>query len=864
MKPLKLKIKSIGPYRNVSVDLAAIPGDIVAICGLNGEGKTMFMESIYAGIYRNFPSRPAGIYRYCTDRHAGIELEFEVAGNIYTSYINIDAKTRKMEAILACGVTALTDGLTGEFDEAIQRILGFEAQALSSSYGAQNKKGNFTELGKSDRKDLFISMIGAAHLQDISGAAKNQADAMEPRKDKLSGQLDVLKSEASKPIPDVEKLKAEAGSISKQMEALKLDMDILTEKIIADNISLQRIPELQKEKSLHESALKELLNKQQQLTYERDKAVIDIDSIPELRARLESFEDSAELCREIIISNKEKCSRLPEMEAAKKSSAARVASIEESRDVIIRSIREQTLLAEDLDGMRQKSAELSKIIAEESSSSGLLSKLNAELLSITQLEHERTKSLGVLSCKMAALKAKHDNQQLLLDAAKRGESFLSEVPCQGKGACGECKFLKDAIAAAGKIDQFTADVDNSKAAVLVIQQEMDAIPKENPAVKSKISDEIKRISSMVDGLRKIIESHTRDIAKLPEAEAAAGKLSILKESLETANQSMESATVEALTAANDVSEIERYRKTLEEAQKDSARLAGEIDRLHGILREREGAPEKLARINNDLEHLRMDISANNLRAESIDSDIKNLLTTVKLQYDANVEKNNENRMRNTQLAEEMDRINRLTIEAQAEAASIQDAIAKCSEVERSLNDDVYKIACYRRIAADFGPMAIQSFEIDSAGPEVSRIANELLFDCFGPRFSIRFVTQEAKADGKGFKDEFDVSVHDQRYDRWVSIDDLSGGEKVIVSEALALSIALYNRQKSGIAWETLFRDEVSGALDDKHAPQYLKMLRAAKNMGHFKRVYFISHQGRMMDMADSRIIVSGGEVTVES
>ena len=161
-------------------------------------------------------------------------------------------------------------------------------------------------------------------------------------------------------------------------------------------------------------------------------------------------------------------------------------------------------------------------------------------------------------------------------------------------------------------------------------------------------------------------------------------------------------------------------------------------------------------------------------------------------------------------------------------------------------------------------MEIQSFEIDSAGPEVSRIANELLFNCFGPRFSIRFVTQEAKADGKGYKDEFDVYVYDQRYDRWVSIDDLSGGEKVIVTEALALAIALYNREKNGVTWETLFRDEVSGALDDKHAPQYIAMLRAAREMGHFQRVYFISHQGRMREMADSRIIVSGGKLAIES
>ena len=172
------------------------------------------------------------------------------------------------------------------------------------------------------------------------------------------------------------------------------------------------------------------------------------------------------------------------------------------------------------------------------------------------------------------------------------------------------------------------------------------------------------------------------------------------------------------------------------------------------------------------------------------------------------------------------------------------------------------MACCARVAKSFGPMEIQSFEIDNSGPEVSRLSNELLFNCFGPRFSIRFVTQELKVDGKGYKDEFDVSVDDQKTGRTVSISDLSGGEKTIVSEALALGIALYNKEKNGVVWDTLFRDEVSGALDDVYAPQYIAMLRAAREIGHFKKVFFICHQPRLKAMADSRILVEKGTAVI--
>ena len=202
MKPRKLRVKNIGPFVDEVIDFTTISGSLVAVAGLNGAGKTMFLESIFAGMFRNFPSRPAGIYRYCNDRHAGIEFEFEVGGKIYTSYLNLDSKSRKMEAILAYDKSPLNDGLTGTFDVAIKSILGDEGQALASAYGAQNKKGNFVELEKSKRKDLFITMIGAAMLDLISNAAKSDGDALNPEKENLSGQLAVLKETAEKVIPE--------------------------------------------------------------------------------------------------------------------------------------------------------------------------------------------------------------------------------------------------------------------------------------------------------------------------------------------------------------------------------------------------------------------------------------------------------------------------------------------------------------------------------------------------------------------------------------------------------------------------------------------------------------------------------------
>lgn len=194
------------------------------------------------------------------------------------------------------------------------------------------------------------------------------------------------------------------------------------------------------------------------------------------------------------------------------------------------------------------------------------------------------------------------------------------------------------------------------------------------------------------------------------------------------------------------------------------------------------------------------------------------------------------------------------------AAKAQEEIAKLQGQLVILDQDRKS---YNLLAKAFGKVGIQSLEIDAAGPAISQIVNDLLFSCFGPRFSIRFLTQVLKDDKKGWKDEFDVYVSDSKSGREGSIDDLSGGERTLVSEALSLGISLFNRSRSNIGWESLWRDEASSALDDRRAPQYLLMLRKARELGHFDRLFFISHQARVNSTADSRINVTDGHTSEE-
>ncbi len=143
---------------------------------------------------------------------------------------------------------------------------------------------------------------------------------------------------------------------------------------------------------------------------------------------------------------------------------------------------------------------------------------------------------------------------------------------------------------------------------------------------------------------------------------------------------------------------------------------------------------------------------------------------------------------------------------------------------------------YSYLAKVFGPDEIQLCEIQAAGPEVSALVNALLGGCFDNKFEIRFRTQRPKADGRGMVDDFDIEVRNKNLDRICLVDELSGGQFVLVNEAVNLGIAIYNmRQGEGIRYETLFRDETVGALDSTNAKEYIRMLRRAMDLLRFAK-----------------------------
>jgi exonuclease SbcC len=185
-----------------------------------------------------------------------------------------------------------------------------------------------------------------------------------------------------------------------------------------------------------------------------------------------------------------------------------------------------------------------------------------------------------------------------------------------------------------------------------------------------------------------------------------------------------------------------------------------------------------------------------------------------------------------------------------------------AEVAR-LTEDLIE---WQLLGQALGRDGLQTLEIDAAGPVVSAFCNDLLRAC-GLPFTVDLVTQQAKVskgkDGSTQKEVFELKVYDsERGGVARDLADLSGGQQVLVDEALKSAIALLVNQRNVQPIRTCWRDETTGSLDPDTAQRYVEMLRRVHQLGGFHHVLFITHNPEAALQAAAQVVVNDGRAEV--
>ena len=809
---------------DVDIALDALPDGLIAVCGSNGSGKTTIMESMLpVPLTLAMPSRPGPLHqRVSLDRRDyRMRVDIEHDGAEYACRIDIDPGTgtsgATVRAYLDVDGVLIEDTAKGDqraYLQAVAEHLPDARLLMASAYAAQDRDGDLLSMAPAERRDIFARLLGLDQLQTLSARAARARLDCQRHLSVAEQQAEQLGAEA-----------AQVGEVEAQLPALREARDAavaaatataerlaVADRAVAD--AQARLDAADRARSQHARLVAAARQRVAVGESAGRRAAADLDAAREAARKL------AEL------------GNPPDVAGFEAMEAAAMLARQDARDAFTAATARRDALTGP--ALAEARAELSRREAE---AGGVTVERAAEreAAAVEAVEDGRR----ALASATATSRDLAGSARQLAEAEQRA-ARLADVPCGGETLagrdCGACPLIADARQAAATLDEL---------------RERAAAEDQAHAAHQAAERELRTREAELEQARRI----HRAAAAVPAAREAAAAA----EARETERAEI-CARIEGLAVAG------RKAKERHEAAIAATRAA----------RERLAEHQRLAEQADRLGDLRAAVE----RAEAEIADARAALEDI----DRDAPEGADERAREDLAAARVARgevavDHRDTTAARdAAARALHTAEGRLAELVRRREQYAEACALRDRLTARVralslaeratGATGIQALLVDAAAPRIAEIANDLLGDVWGGRWSVAIRTQRAlarrSADGRSTTETLDIVAHDGRHMGAERLPgELSGGEKVIIGEAVKLAVAVHNAERGGAGSEDLWRDECDGALDAEAAQQYAPLLRAALRVGGFRRCYYISHRPDVVAQADASIRMDRGRATIE-
>lgn len=890
MRLERLSIRGVLRFEStLDLDLRDLPSGLVAIVGENGSGKTTTLESPIAALYRQFPSRAdRELVDYAHDRDGFLEAQFALDGRgLFRARVNVDGVKRSSDAILEQLLPdgrrqVLNDGKVTTYDQAIAQIFPSRELLQASAFAAQNRAGSFVTLDRKGRKNLFAKLLGLDHYERMSETARTAAGLVEAARGRLVAVRDLLARDVTPAIEDG--LDQEAYALTGEHQrtaATRADLQAAIARLEADLAGLQEqttryhAAVARRDASRDGVARAEALaaKYRQDIGDETSQRAAEVDAFDAriagaLAAIDRALVDGTALAGELIAIEADlgrELMRLATETGDPAPLAADLARVEASlctqlADIDKRLANNRALVA-DADAIRKAARAHEETLTAQARWQIQQQDVRNEIAALEARREDTRTSLHALDLVQADLSRLEDAVQT-----------LAGVPCEGGGAFGACRFLTSAKAAEQRLPGLRAQVIGRDALERTLAEQTASIGRLD-AKSQDIARQIKILEQQAAAagqkaklLSNIGAAETR-IAELEGFRGDAEQVAAQQRNEAQAREETRQASLrvqgdQARSRAAGASEAARTREHVRlgelatrraqterdaDAQRRSAQERHE-QRLVSLRAHAEEQDGLVVHLQDDLQaasYEAQDTAAAALRARQLDAE----LTSARQRWDESTAQFARAQAAIGDVARRRDAF-------EAKRLELTDVETRIRCLEAELLD-------WQLLARALGRDGLPVLEIDGAGPTVSSYTNDLLTTCFGPRFSVELVTQEAKVSGRGMKESFELKVYDsQRGGEPRDISDLSGGEQIIVDEALKNAIAILVNTRSAIKIRTCFRDETTSPLDGENAIRYLAMLRRVHEIAGFVHTLFVTHNDTAAQQADAQIWCHDGTAEI--
>ena len=797
----------------MAIDLRDLPDGLIAIVGPNGAGKTTLLDAGLACIFgpgvqnRAFRSRDGTLFQHATSLDAHIETLWDLGGTAVRCRVNVDGVKRKADAVLeeigpdGRAHPVNSNGLVATYKDAVAARFPSQRSILASAFAAQSKRGSFGELGQADRISLFRELSDIEHLEAKAQTAKQCAQVADGIAARIRSALEVIRRDAS---PE------QAEALARRLQEIGAEIDRLVGQRRA---AVNRLTGSEADRVRWQAEA-------QRHAVAREKA----DGARQALARVEA---------EVRLLDRE-APAMEHTDELRRVTARHTAAVQS-----IDARRTQAVAVH-----RKGKAERNQRIAEQQ-----------DLLHDDELIRGAVARAQQAEQRIAALRKDEQVQRADLDAAREQVRFRQQELATAETAARELESVRKRAGLLGTV-KFGDECGVEPACPLVTDAvtararipDLEGQAQHAPSLREGIAHwtqkaaehevALRESSSSLVKAERDLQASAADAKRAPHLDAAEARIAEYRSDQQQADDTHATAL-----AGLDAETTQAGTQHQQETQVADARLD----------EQRAALDVKLAALSLAVAQAQEAVASADREAAS-SADAARQLTEAETTLKA--------------VQQEIADLDRTTarLEAEQEAARRQQADlaakqAQADETARRLRTVEDELLAWQTLAKALGRDGIQRLEIDAAGPTVSSLATELLEVGYGSRFAVSFVTQVATADRKDLKERFSVEVSDQEHGGEArDIGDLSGGERVIVEEAIRAALAIYVNMRSRIRLKTLWRDECSGALSPENVPRYAAMLRKMLELSGADQCLFVCHQPDLADLADAIVEVRDGQV----
>jgi DNA repair exonuclease SbcCD ATPase subunit len=629
-----LRARGLGPFRDeIFVDFTQLPGQIIAISGGNGEGKSTMLELLVGGLTRSTPTR-GSLVDLATGRDSFVELRV-VNGATHTLRHVIDGTSRKSEALVLdeVGAPELPSTSVKAYDAWARTHLPPLEVLLASTFAAQGS-GGFLEMSPGERKRVLAETIGIEGLERLAEHFRAQKGCALKRHDLAVAKLGELGAAV-----DVEQ--AERVAAETKLAATDADAEVVRRR--EQVAAAARFRETEAELREAEAAVADLqlrIRNNEGLLGQAERIRAAGPSIEAIRAELATIaadrsagaaRRAAARERSVSAADRERTARGRVLDLGRRAGAARsaaadrsavdlaIGNIEPARVAVTRADRDLDAARGALQSARSRSTTIAATIERHAAAAKTAdqaaeraARRAAEIAARLDLARVRAETRGEIERAAASLPGEREVLvaveqrlallQIELEQAQNTQQWGTEARVEGLRLTCELITAEDAEAPA-QIAQTGLDADD------VAAKEHAEAPARIAATKKQIAEQVAAIAKA----RAVIADLEKQASKLAAIEAAEAEIVVLDRDLTAARAehaaavaqasgaraAVEAAEGERAALAGDLEDVERAETTAVVSRNAAAERLAQLERVAARAGEIAAAERELASIEAD-------------------------------------------------------------------------------------------------------------------------------------------------------------------------------------------------------------------------------------------------------------------------